>query len=320
MGSCSYLDVDSMLASGGCQSAKNFLLLDELPSPLDGSRCAKAAMLPAPGLMLSLPEEDAPAVSCMGAGGAALQHAGHAHMVPTSMHRQHAPQQLMTTMEMGGMGCSPPCFTAAAYAAQQQQQQLQQQQQQQQCLAWQQMMQEQAQQRRLYHLVLLDGATGQPLRQATDDDAQQVARLLESESGSSALTTCSALPRALSFVDSGATAATHGEVGSGEGEEVANAGDGEGGCIAGERDQADAKRYRSEKYGVQELERQYYEDPQQQQQQQPVVKQQVVERTPKAPRPVAEKRTGPCTHCGVDESPQWRKGPPGAAAFGVCMV
>jgi hypothetical protein len=277
MGS-SFLDVDGVFGAGcGLPSAQNFLLPDELPSPLDGSGAGAAAAGPAPlkpallpahgGLMLPLPE-DGPL------GGAGGFGPGDGSM--GSMYSDYT---------AGGGGLAGPGASAGGaqgYA--------------------------EArggageQPRRLYHLVLVSPDTGAPVRTATDDDAAAVARMLESESGCSGFSVAGGggggggLPRALSFVAGGGA----GRSDDGDGEEVGGGGGG--------RSQAGgtpAKRQRTGKQahtpgggsglpgggGAQEQAQQQRRAP--------------------APKPAAEKRTGPCTHCGVEESPQWRKGPPG---------
>ncbi|KAI8464161.1 MAG: hypothetical protein J3K34DRAFT_123654 [Monoraphidium minutum] len=230
MSTAAYLDVDSCtLASGGCQSAKNFLLLDELPSPLDAGGLGRGGA-GAPGGALAggmLPLPDEPHASCMGMQPPAAHGAALAMQAQAQQHQQFQRQQQALANHYAAAGYvyggataswahphyqqqpyahahSPGAATGGA-----------------------------AGQRQLYRLVLLDDATGRPLRGATDDDAAQIARLIESKGGSSGLSAPGSLPRAMSFVGSTAAAA-----------------------------------------------------------------------------PAAEKRIGPCMHCGVDESPQWRKGPP----------
>jgi hypothetical protein len=257
MGS-SYLDMDSMFASGcGHQSAKNFLVPDELPSPLDGSGArggprggagghllghAAPAMLPPSGL---LPLDDDLA--------AARHHLHHHHM-----HAGPPGAAALLPPASAFSDATAACAGAAGLYSSS-------------CL------QSAAQQRRLYQLVLLSPETGEPVRQATEDDAVEVARLLESESGSSgALSTAGgSLPRALSFVGGAAHCG-----GDGDGEEVGGGG--------GRDQEASAKRQRTGKGGAHGA---------------------AGGGAPQArappPKPVAEKRTGPCHHCGVDESPQW---------------
>ncbi|KIZ06889.1 hypothetical protein MNEG_1062 [Monoraphidium neglectum] len=338
----SYLDVDScMLASSGYQSAKNFLLLDELPSPLDACgpdrgapRGGVLSQLPAPGLLLPLPEDDPTA--CAGMQPPAMHHNYH-HAVAAA-----ASQQQPHHHPLAGGSCREPAFGPAAPApfapagelqqlhawqsmlTQQQQQQQQQPYYQQQLLLQQQYthMQQPAhahalpQPRRVYQLVLLDDATGRPLRTATDDDAAHVARMLESDSGSSGLSATASLPRAMSFVGSaGAVAAMAAAAGNEEeevGEEVGAAAAGGGGSGGGARDQGNAKRRNSGKAaggGSSVGARSQQEGDQRQQRPEGSASPAQLLRA-QAPKPAAEKRTGPCMHCGVDESPQWRKGPP----------
>jgi len=267
----SYLDTDMFASGCGNQSAQNFVLPDELPSPLD-------ACMPAPGLMLSIDDDPK-----------------HHH------HQQHG--GLLAHADVGSLyseftglegGAGGPLYSTGAGHH----------------------LQSAAQQRRLYQLVLLSPGTGELMRRTTDGDAQEAARVLESESGSSALSTAGgSLPRALSFVAGNGSGNAGAAARSDDGEEVGG----------GTRDQgASAKRQRTGKtsavsvlvpHGQQQL-HSHQEGHQQQSAQQPHhhPQQQQPQRrgpAPKAQQPLVEKRTGPCTHCGVDESPQWRKGPAG---------
>jgi hypothetical protein len=148
--------------------------------------------------------------------------------------------------------------------------------------------------RRAYTLVLLDGATGEPLRPATEGDAERAARLLESDgSALSALSAAGPLPRAMSFREQ--SAAPSGASGGGGGGDEASGGV-TGGAAAG----GGGKRRASGEGG-------------------PRARARPRPRPPAAPSaaagPAGERRNGPCMHCGADESPQWRKGPANKATL-----
>jgi hypothetical protein len=295
MGS-SFLDMDGMFTAAGCgmPSAHNFLLPDELPSPLDGAGAVppsaavppKPALLPPTGGLMMLPLHEEPGLIPAGAGEP--HHGGAFGPADGSIGSMYSDYTAGGSLAAGGASTGGGSLyggggnDALQSAAQQQ--------------------------RRMYHLVLVSPDTGAPVRTATEDDAAAVARMLESESGCSALSVAGAgLPRALSFVGGSGAAAGRSE--DGEGEEVR----GGGGC----HDLGDAaKRQRTGKAGhataVAPAAGQQHAVPQERAKSEPVRKPpaQQQRRAP-APKPAAEKRTGPCTHCGVEESPQWRKGPSG---------
>ncbi|GBF99223.1 hypothetical protein Rsub_11430 [Raphidocelis subcapitata] len=329
----SYLEMDGVFAPGcGFGSASSFLLPDELPSPLDGGRAAKppagGALLPPPGL-LPLPDDAAALAAAARLGGAQL------HPVPADPGSMYSDYTALCAGDgaSGGVEAHQPALHVPQHFAhhhqhqqplplhqhrgqyhhhnqqqhhyqQQQYYYHQQQQQQQQQYAQQ---QQQQQQQRLYQLCLLSPETGQPMRTATNEDAEHLARLMESES-SGLSTAAGPLPRALSFVVNSAGGVSRG-AGAGGAEE------GEGEEVGGRDQAASAKRQRTSKSGAAAPRA----PPQQHRQRKDeagaapaaaAAAAAALRRAP-PPKPVGDKRTGPCTHCGVEESPQWRKGPAG---------
>jgi hypothetical protein len=166
--------------------------------------------------------------------------------------------------------------------------------------AHEQQQQQQEPKRHMYQLVRLDAATGQLLRAATEEDAQEAARLIESSSsGAGAISAAAfgaALSRALSFVDYAPPMGSFGCLEAAAGGGVVN------GC---QRDQNPSAILPHGASGQDErdelLQRQQQED--QEEERASAAAQQ--RKSVGAGRPAAEKRTGPCDHCLVRDSPQW---------------